>query len=70
MNKCIEHFKLKDLSKDDSVTPDKMIKTLGNLLQQRHSNDLLQNIHLNITNYYSILTDGTVCIPWDFKFDD
>lgn len=68
-SKCIQHFNLKNLSKDDSVTPDKMIKSLGNLLQQAHSNENLQNIHLNITNYYSILTDGTVCIPWDFQID-
>jgi len=26
----------------------------------------LQGCKLHITHYYSVLTDGVVCIPWDF----
>lgn len=26
----------------------------------------LEGAYLNITNYYSVLADGTVCIPWDW----
>lgn len=55
---------LKSLTKDDTVTPDKMIASLNNLLTIDFEN--FRNIHLNISNYYSVLADGTVCIPWDF----
>lgn len=65
--RCIEVLNLKSLTKDDSVTPDKMIQTLDKLILTNLKS--LENIHLNITNYYSVLTDGTVCIPWDFELD-
>ncbi|XP_055386140.1 T-cell activation inhibitor, mitochondrial [Condylostylus longicornis] len=63
---CIDILKLKSLTKDDSVTPEKMIKCLERLLKCGLDTKLSENIHLNITNYYSVLHDGTVNIPWDF----
>lgn len=63
--RCIKQFGLLSLSKDDSVTPDRMIECLEKLTA---TNGLeLNDIHLNITTYYSVLNDGTVCIPWDWK---
>ena len=67
IEKCKEHFKLQKLSKDDSVTAEKMIASLERLLNEPNNN--FNDIHLHITNYYSILNDGTVCIPWDFEVD-
>lgn len=63
--KCIEKFHLQSLKKDDSVTPEKMIKCLDRLLVSNVEN--LSGAHLNVANYYSVLSDGTVCIPWDWK---
>ncbi|XP_065076285.1 T-cell activation inhibitor, mitochondrial [Ochlerotatus camptorhynchus] len=63
--KCIKLFSLLSLSKDDSVTPDRMIECLEKLIAT--SGLELNDIHLNITTYYSVLNDGTVCIPWDWK---
>lgn len=64
-SQCIKQFSLLSLSKDDSVTPDRMIECLQKLIATRGLE--LNDIHLNITTYYSVLNDGTVCIPWDWK---
>lgn len=63
--RCIEEMRLKSLTKDDSVTPEKMIGTLNELLKCNSMQ--FADIDLHITNYYSVLTDGIVCIPWDFN---
>lgn len=64
-SQCIKQFSLLSLSKDDSVTPDRMIECLQKLIATRGLE--LNDINLNITTYYSVLNDGTVCIPWDWK---
>lgn len=63
--RCIERLRLKSLTKDDSVTPEKMIATLNELLKLNSLQ--FKDIELHIANYYSVLTDGIVCIPWDFN---
>ncbi|XP_073838009.1 T-cell activation inhibitor, mitochondrial [Musca autumnalis] len=63
--RCIEEMRLKSLTKDDSMTPEKMINTLNDLLKCNKMQ--FADIDLHITNYYSVLTDGIVCIPWDFN---
>ncbi|XP_037934436.1 T-cell activation inhibitor, mitochondrial [Teleopsis dalmanni] len=64
VNQCQKQLQLKSLTKDDSIIPEKMIETLTNLIN--YEKDPFKNIDLHITNYYSVLTDGIVCIPWDF----
>ncbi|KAG5674569.1 hypothetical protein PVAND_004523 [Polypedilum vanderplanki] len=62
---CKEKFKLQTLLKDDNITPEMMIECMEKLIR---IDDLkLNNLNLHITNYYSILQDGTVCIPFNFK---
>ncbi|XP_053693984.1 T-cell activation inhibitor, mitochondrial [Sabethes cyaneus] len=63
--RCIKQFQLVSLDKDDSVTPDRMIECLEKMIATDGLE--LNDIHLNITTYYSVLTDGTVCIPWNWK---
>ncbi|XP_015043211.2 T-cell activation inhibitor, mitochondrial isoform X3 [Drosophila pseudoobscura] len=63
MDECMEHLRLQSLTKDDAVTPDKMIVALRDLSQMQLPH--LEQVKLHITNYYSVLTDGVVCIPWD-----
>ncbi|XP_052896218.1 T-cell activation inhibitor, mitochondrial [Anopheles moucheti] len=66
--RCVAQFRLLSLTKDDSVTPDRMIECLEKLLAQGTKDRLeLADLNLTITTYYSVLTDGTVCIPWDWK---
>ncbi|XP_023296474.2 T-cell activation inhibitor, mitochondrial [Lucilia cuprina] len=62
--KCIKQLCLKSLTKDDSVTPEKMIESLRALL--KYNSSLFKDLELHITNFYTVLTDGIVCIPWDF----
>ncbi|KAM7357022.1 T-cell activation inhibitor, mitochondrial isoform 2-T6 [Cochliomyia hominivorax] len=62
--KCIQQLGLKTLTKDDSVTPEKMIQSLNALVKIKSTS--FKGLQLHITNYYSVLTDGIVCIPWDF----
>ncbi|KAF5290925.1 hypothetical protein FQA39_LY14531 [Lamprigera yunnana] len=63
---CMDELHLPVLYKDDNVTPELMIHCCNQLL--KHKNDLenIKGLHLYITTYYSILTDGTVCIPWNW----
>lgn len=63
--RCKERLRLRSLTKDDSVTPEKMIDTLNAL--SKCSSKSFEDLELHITNYYSVLTDGIVCIPWDFN---
>lgn len=64
---CIEVLGLLDLRKDDNVTPDLMIKCCERLLKYRNELQDLSGTHLNITTYYSVLSDGVMCIPWNWK---
>lgn len=64
--KCKDQLKLEALLKDDSIDPIKMINCLENLL---NTNIEISRCTLLITHYYSILSDGTVCIPWDFTLE-
>lgn len=60
--RCAKEMNLKSLTKDDSIDPSKMIDCLTKLLTSGLN---VRNTILHITHYYSVLSDGTVCIPWD-----
>ncbi|XP_047513179.1 T-cell activation inhibitor, mitochondrial isoform X2 [Pieris napi] len=63
-----ERFQLLDLIKDDSITPGLMILCCQRLLTRIDTIDekLRGNI-LYVTHYYSVLSEGVLCIPWNFK---
>lgn len=64
----LNELQLKHLLKDDNVTPNLMIKCCERLLEHKQQlAPYLKNINLNITTYYSVLSDGVVCIPWNYK---
>ncbi|XP_026277751.1 T-cell activation inhibitor, mitochondrial isoform X1 [Frankliniella occidentalis] len=66
--RCIAEFGLLSLRKEDNVTPDLMIACCSKLLERKA--DLLEVLKgrcLWITNYYSIMSDGHICIPWNWK---
>ncbi|KAG4072386.1 hypothetical protein HA402_004318 [Bradysia odoriphaga] len=63
---CVSELHLKTLTKDDSIDPNKMIECLKNLIKSQVE---CRNVILHITHYYSVLADGTVCIPWDWTLE-
>lgn len=66
--KCKDEFGLVALHKDDNVTPELMIKCCESLLANKYEIETyLKNVKLNICTYYSVLSDGVICIPWNFK---
>ncbi|RZF42209.1 hypothetical protein LSTR_LSTR004358 [Laodelphax striatellus] len=66
---CKAALKLADLRKDDNITPTLMIKCCDQLLARKEQlKPLLEGSYLYITNYYSVMSDGQICIPWNFRF--
>ncbi|XP_076766273.1 T-cell activation inhibitor, mitochondrial isoform X3 [Xylocopa sonorina] len=66
--KVIKELGLTVLNKDDSITPDLMVQCCERLLL--HKNvlaPLLNGVMLWVTHYYSVMSDGVLCIPWDWK---
>lgn len=67
-NQVISLFHLMELRKDDNITPSLMISCCEQLLSHRDVLvPLLNNASIFITSYYSLLSDGQMCIPWNFK---
>ncbi|XP_012142099.1 T-cell activation inhibitor, mitochondrial isoform X1 [Megachile rotundata] len=67
-DKAVKQLGLTALNKDDSITPDLMIQCCERLLL--HKNvlaPLLEGVMLWVTHYYSVMSDGVLCIPWDWK---
>lgn len=65
---CIHEFELASLQKDDNITPDLMITCCQHLLENRGElKTCLKKTRLWVTNYYSVLSDGVMCIPWNWK---
>lgn len=65
---CMSKLGLSALEKDDNITPNLMVQCCEQLLRDAHlfgSN--LRDLRLRISHYYSVLQDGEMCIPWDWK---
>ncbi|XP_075212221.1 T-cell activation inhibitor, mitochondrial-like isoform X1 [Lycorma delicatula] len=68
LRRCVTELKLAALSKDDCITPNLMIQCCQQLLAKKDELGIqLQGAYLYITNYYSVMSDGQICIPWNFK---
>ncbi|CAH1646578.1 unnamed protein product [Spodoptera littoralis] len=64
----VKRFGLLDLRKDDSITPAYMISCCQRLLTRSEQlNAKLHGTVLFITHYYSVLSEGILCIPWNFQ---
>ncbi|XP_022905946.1 T-cell activation inhibitor, mitochondrial isoform X2 [Onthophagus taurus] len=63
----LKHFKMETLHKDDNVNPDLMIDCCKKLLKHESKLVYLRGLQVNIATYYSVLSDGVVCIPWNFE---
>jgi len=68
VNRCLTELEIESIDKIDNVTPELMIQTCERLLQNKEK--LLKYLcgsKLRITHYYSILHDGTICIPYNWS---
>ena len=66
--KCINELGLIQLDKDESLEPEKMISCCSRLLENaskfRH---LTHGNHFTVSRYFSVNSDGVICIPWNWK---
>ncbi|KAK7792587.1 hypothetical protein R5R35_005307 [Gryllus longicercus] len=68
VQQCVDEFQLAALHKDDNITPELMIACCKQMLQhQEQLRRNLLNTRIWVTNYYSVLSDGEMCIPWNWK---
>uniref|UniRef100_A0A1B6DS34 DUF4460 domain-containing protein n=2 Tax=Clastoptera arizonana TaxID=38151 RepID=A0A1B6DS34_9HEMI len=66
--RCMSELQLAALVKDDCITPDLMTACMEVMLDNKLNLSVyLADSRLFITNYYSIMSDGQMCIPWNFK---
>ncbi|CAI5788378.1 Uncharacterized protein PODLI_1B027604 [Podarcis lilfordi] len=61
-----EKFRLQRLYKEPSVSCVQMIHSCNRLLEGE-SLPNLQGMHLCISHFYSVMQDGDLCIPWNWK---
>lgn len=62
---CLQNLSLRSLSKEPSVSYSQMILCCKRLLEQR--SPLMQGLHVCISHFYSVMQDGDLCVPWDWK---
>uniref|UniRef100_A0A8D2QTM3 T cell activation inhibitor, mitochondrial n=1 Tax=Zosterops lateralis melanops TaxID=1220523 RepID=A0A8D2QTM3_ZOSLA len=65
INTSMERFSLDRLYKEPSVSSAQMIDCCKRLLEE--SLPYLQGMHLCVSHFYSVLQDGDLCIPWNWK---
>jgi len=68
MIQCINQLGLIQLDRDDSLDTQSVIQCCSRLLKSapdiRH---LTHGNHILVTRYYSVNSDGIICIPWNWK---
>ncbi|XP_078028138.1 T-cell activation inhibitor, mitochondrial isoform X3 [Epinephelus lanceolatus] len=62
---CLHSLSLRSLSKEPSVSSSQMILCCKRLVEQRCP--LMQGLHICVSHFYSVMQDGDLCIPWDWK---
>lgn len=62
---CLHSLSLRSLSKEPSVSSSQMILCCKKLVEQRCP--LMQGLHICVSHFYSVMQDGDLCIPWDWK---
>lgn len=67
-SRCLKELGLFALEKADNITPSLMIDCLSRLLSRAEElYPVLTGTHVWITTYYSVQSDGEICIPWNWK---
>ncbi|XP_028281548.1 T-cell activation inhibitor, mitochondrial [Parambassis ranga] len=65
MKLCVQTLSLRSLSKEPSVSSTQMIECCKRLVEQR--SPLMQGLHVCVSHFYSVMQDGDLCVPWDWK---
>lgn len=65
VSSCIQYLSLRSLSKEPSISSSQMIPCCRRLLEESFPH--VQGLHLCISHFYSVMQDGDLCIPWDWK---
>lgn len=58
-------FSLEKLYKEPSISSRQMVDCCKRLLEQ--SLPYLHGMHLCVSHFYSVMQDGDLCIPWNWK---
>ncbi|KAM3614347.1 uncharacterized protein V6R79_013067 [Siganus canaliculatus] len=67
VKQCLHHLCLSGLSKEPSVSSNQMILCCKRLLEHRFP--LMQGLHICVSHFFSVMQDGDMCVPWDWKGD-
>ncbi|KAL4616922.1 T-cell activation inhibitor, mitochondrial-like, partial [Arapaima gigas] len=62
---CLGQLSLLSLRKEPSITSRQMIPCCQRLIEER--SPAMQGLRLCISHFYSVMQDGDLCIPWDWK---
>lgn len=65
ISSCLEDLCLRSLSKEPSVSSNQMIPCCRRLMEERSPQ--MQGLHLCVSHFYSVMQDGDLCIPWNWK---
>uniref|UniRef100_A0A8D0ZYW6 T cell activation inhibitor, mitochondrial n=1 Tax=Sus scrofa TaxID=9823 RepID=A0A8D0ZYW6_PIG len=65
MQASTKKFSLEKFYKEPSVSSMQMVDCCQRLLEQ--SLPYLQGMHLCVSHFYSVMQDGDLCIPWNWK---
>lgn len=65
VKRCLHSLSLRTLTKEPSVSSLQMTECCRRLVE--HRSPLLQGFHVCVSSYYSVLQDGDLCVPWDWK---
>uniref|UniRef100_A0A671M469 T-cell activation inhibitor, mitochondrial-like n=1 Tax=Sinocyclocheilus anshuiensis TaxID=1608454 RepID=A0A671M469_9TELE len=65
ISSCLQDLSLHSLCKEPSVSSSQMIPCCRRLMEERSPQ--MQGLHLCISHFYSVMQDGDLCIPWDWK---
>ncbi|XP_060063105.1 T-cell activation inhibitor, mitochondrial-like [Ylistrum balloti] len=66
---CMHRLQLTSLDRDESVTPKQMITCCERLLDDAVYLSELSGGSVRVSNYYAVMKDGGVSIPWNWKSD-
>ncbi|KAL5021348.1 hypothetical protein ScPMuIL_000503 [Solemya velum] len=66
MFQCKRRLGLGLLMKDESVTPSQMTECCFRLMTEKEIGPMLKGMRLEIANYYTVMQDGRIAIPWNW----
>ncbi|XP_033755924.1 T-cell activation inhibitor, mitochondrial-like isoform X2 [Pecten maximus] len=66
---CKDRLELTSISRDESVTPKQMISCCERLLEDAVYLSAMSGGSVRVSNYYAVMKDGGVSIPWNWKSD-